>query len=128
MTVLTALRTLALVNIRAIATRPVQLVAIVALAPEHSKYIFALSKNAKIVEHFAFVDVDAGLLVALVGMHETHLTFASERPGVIEAVTVLTQTGIIGTLVNVNARVPITSKSCVTDALQSVETRILEIE
>ena len=47
------------------------------------------------------VRTDAGHFVGHVRVHEAHLAVASERAWVVEAVAVLTQTGVIGALINV---------------------------
>lgn len=51
------LRTFTLVYVRAIASRVVYLVAFVALAAKHPKYIFALPIQTEVAEHLAFIYV-----------------------------------------------------------------------
>lgn len=112
------MRILALVDVRAISSGAIQLVALLALAAEHTEYVLAATEHAEIAEHFAFVYVHAGLLVVLVGMHEAHLALAAERPGVIEAASVLAESIVIGAFVDVLAGVAVASEASVANALE----------
>lgn len=117
-TILAGLRILALVNVRAITTRAIQFIPLVALATEHAEDILAAPKHAQIAEHLALVYVHARLLVILIGVHEAHLTLAAERAGVVEAVAVLAEGVVVCALVYVLASVTIAPEAGVADALE----------
>jgi hypothetical protein len=61
---------------------------------------------------------DAGLFVALIRMHESHFALAPEGSRIVEALTVLAQSWIFGTLVDVLADVSISAESIVTGTLE----------
>lgn len=116
--VLARLRIFALVDVRAIAPRTVQFVALVALAPEHAEYVLATTEHAQIAEHLALVYVHAHLLVVLVGMHEPHLAFATKRARIIETVPVLAEGVIVRALVDVFAGVTVATEASIANALK----------
>lgn len=89
-----------------------------AFATKHPENILAFSEHAQIGEHPAFVDVDAGLVLAIIGMHETHFAFAAEGPGVVQTLAVLAKRRIVGTFVDVRAGVAVSFESSVANALE----------
>ena len=117
--VLTRLRILAFVNIRAVASRFVQLESLVADAAEHAVNILAFTKDAQIAKHLTLVDVDARLLVAFVRVHESHFALAAERARIIEALTVLAKCRVVGAFVNVLADVTVAAETRVANALHT---------
>lgn len=116
--VLTRLRILAFVDIRAVASRFVQLESLVADAAEHAVNILAFTKDAQIAEHLTLVDVDARLLVAFVRVHESHFALAAERARIIEALTVLAKCRVVGAFVNVLADVTVAAETRVANAFE----------
>jgi len=117
--VLTRLRILAFVNIRAVTPRFVQLESLVADAAEHAVNILAFTKDAQIAKHLTLVDVDARLLVAFVRVHESHFALAAERARIIEALTVLAKCRVVGAFVNVLADVTVATETRVANALDT---------
>jgi hypothetical protein len=90
----------------------------VTVAPEHSKSVFAFTEDAQIVKHVAFVYIDTRLVVPLVRVHKPHLAFAPERTRIIETLSVLAEIGVVQTLVDVHAVVPVPFEPGVTLALE----------
>lgn len=117
-TVLTGLRTFALVHVGAVAAGAVQLVALVAFAAEHAENVLAAAENAQVAEHLTFVDVYARLLVVFIRMHEAHLALASIRSWIIQAMSVLAEGVVLRTFVDVLAAVAVAPKASVAHALQ----------
>lgn len=116
--VLTGLRALAFVHVGAVAAGSVELVALVALAAEHTEDVLATTEDAEVAEHLALVDVHASLLVALVRVHEAHLALAAISTGVVQAVPIFAERTVLRALVDVLAAVAVASKASVAHALK----------
>lgn len=87
-------------------------------ALKNSKLILAFTISAYIIEHGALVDIYARLVVTLLRVHETHLAFATERSGIIEALPVFAQARIVGAFVDVVAGIPVASVSRIAFAFE----------
>lgn len=117
-TVLAGLRALAFVYVSAVAAGTVELVALVALAAEHTEDVLAAAEDAEIAEHLTLVDIHARLLVMFIRMHEAHLTFAAISTRIVQTVPILAECTILRALIDVFATVAVASKTSVAYTLQ----------
>lgn len=143
--ILTRLRILTFVDVGTVATRFVQLESFVANAAEHAVDVLALAENAEVTEHQTLVDVcndhqryeskwwsinwnddddgwmrtDAGLLVAFVGVHESHFALTAERSWVIQTLPVIAESRVVRALIDVLANGAVAAETGIAHALKS---------
>lgn len=88
------------------------------VASEHTEEVLAFSVDTEVVEHDAFVNIDARLVVSFLGMHKAHFTLATEGAGKVDALTVLAQVRVVGTLIYVFTVVAVAFVTCIAFALE----------
>lgn len=93
-------RVCTLIDVRAVSSTPIQLIAVITDTAKHSWEILTRPKNTNVLE-IALIDILAGLVVLCGG--EAHLTLTAVSAWSIQTLTVFTQVHIVCTLIHVRA-------------------------
>jgi len=62
---------------------------------------------------------NTGLLIAFIGVHESHLTFAAERSWIIQTLSVIAKSWVVGAFIDVLANGAVAAETGIADALQN---------
>lgn len=90
-----------LVNIGAITSRFIKVVASVTDTTKHSKNVLTLAIHTEVVEHVTLVYINTLLFIVGVWVHEAHLTVTLEGPRVVQALAILAQGWVLRALIYV---------------------------
>lgn len=90
-----------LVNVGAITSRRIKVVASVTDTTKHSKDVLTLAIHTEVVEHLTLVYINTVQFIGGVWVHEAHLTVTLEGPWVVQAMAILTQGWVLRALIYV---------------------------
>lgn len=105
-----------LIDVGAIAASFILSKSVIADTPEHSEYIFTLAKNANVVKHLTFVDINTRLCYWIFG--ESHVTLTPIATSDVQTLTIVAEIRIKGAFVLINTVESVSGEAFITDTVE----------
>lgn len=109
---------LALINVSAITSRLIKVVASVTNTTKHSKDVLTVAIHTEVVEHVTLIYINTPLLIVGVWVHEAHLTLTPEGPWLIQALAILAKSWVLRALINVLTEEAVAPEPNITNTLE----------